>query len=181
MAKFSLSQVKQAVGEAQTLLHWSFNITNPPQGLNFPEKLMIRVTTTDLPKAEHERTKVELQGHTINYTGKVKKDGQITVTFIEGTDAAVTEFFKQWEQKMWGSDGRDTTGKQAKTAEVKADIRIQLLGPDDEPTQTLDLIGCLPSFSDTGGQLGQTADPSKPAILFDFDDHHWGKGSSVTI
>lgn len=179
--KFSLSQVKQAVGEVQTLLHWTFNITNPPKGLTFPEKLMIRVTTTDIPKAEHERTVVELGGHEINYVGKVKKKGQIAVTFVEGTDAAVTEFFHKWQQQCWGSSASDVTGKQAKTSDLKADIQIQMLGPDDEPTQTYKLVGCLPSFGDVGGQLGQTADASKPQITLDYDTFFFGKGASVQM
>lgn len=179
--KFSQAQVKQALGEVQTLLRWTFNITNPPQGLTFPEKLMIRVTTTGLPKAEVERTVVELGGHTINYNGKTKKAGQLTVTFVEGVDASVTEFIYQWMQKQWGSDGKDTTGKQSKTAEVKADIQIQLLDGNDVATQTYNLIGCLPSIGDAGGELGQTADPMKPQLTLDYDDFHFGVGTSVTI
>lgn len=179
--KYSLGKVKQALGEVQTLLHWNFNVSNPPQGISFPENLAIRVTTTDVPKPERENTVVELGGHTVNYTGKVKKSGQITVTFFEGTDAAVTEFIQTWLQKCWGSDGKDTTGLQALTSAVKADITLTMAGPDDKSTQTYKLIGCLPGLGDSGGQLGQTADAMKPALTLDYDDFHWGKGGSTTI
>lgn len=179
--KFSLSQVKQALGEVQTLLHWTFNIANPPKGMNFPEKLMIRVTTTDIPKPERENTAVELGGFNINYVGKVKRSGSITVTFFEGTDGSVTEFIQKWVQACWSSDGKDTAGTQGLTSDVKADITLSLMGPNDKVTQTYKLIGCLPNLGDTGGQLGQTADAMKPQLTLDYDDFHWGLGEATTI
>ena len=178
--KFSLSQVKQALGEVQTLLHWTFNVSHPPQGLSFPENLQIRVTTTSTPTSEIERTQVELGGFTINYTGKVKKSGEITVTLFEGVDAGVTQFIMNWMQLQWGSSSTDTTGKQSATADSKADITMQLMGPDDTVTQTYTLIGCLGAMGE-GAELGQEATAHKPTLKLTYDDYRWGAGESVSM
>jgi hypothetical protein len=122
---------------------------------------------------------LELGGHKINFVGKLNKNGELTWKFFEGTDAAVTEYFMNWAKARWSGDGKDTVGKQSLTKDLKADIQIQLLGPDDEITQTYVLVGCMPKI-DPGGELGQTSDAMQPSITFTYDDFHWGKGSSVT-
>jgi len=177
--KYSINQTKKALGEAQTVLHWYVLISNPPKALKVDKDIVVRVTTATLPTANVENTQLQLQGHTINYTGKITKAGEITWNFYEGTDAKVTNLFMEWAKLRWGGDGKDTTGKQILTNDVKADITMKLLGPNDEVTQTYVLIGAMPKL-EPGGQLGQTSEPLQPVITWDFDDFHWGPGDSTT-
>jgi len=173
--KYSANKTRSGLGELQTTLHWDVDVSGGPAG-KFDEKLSIRVQTTTLPTATHEYVPVELQGHTVKYIGKTTKAGQIPWTFVEGTDALVTSYFIKWAQKAWGGDGKDTTGKQIKTSEMKADIKMYLRGPDDAITQTYTLIGAMPSIPE-GASLAQTADPMNVTINWDYDDFHIETGS----
>lgn len=170
--KFSVNKTKQALGELQTTLHWIFTIVNPAPAVGaMPENIQIRCSTSGIPEATEETNKVELQGHVINYVGKTTRNGEIATTFIDGTDAGVTTYFTKWRQARWSGDGKDTQGTQKLTAELKADIKIELLGPDDKVTQTYILVGAMPRF-ETGANLGQTADPFTPNVTFEYDDFH---------
>lgn len=178
--KFGVNRTKSALGEVQSTLHWSVLIKKASKVAGeMSEDLQIRVTTTGVPKEVVEDIQVEMQGHKVNYTGKVTKNGEITWTFVEGTDAAVFDYFTKWINGRWSGDGKDTMGKQALTADVKADLEIQLLGPDDEVTQTYTLIGCMPQY-DQGAELSQSADAVNPTITWTYDDFHRGVGKSTT-
>ena len=170
--KFSVNRTKQGLGELQTTLHWVVSMISAPSAIGaWDEDLQIRMQTIALPQAQEESNKVELQGHVINYIGKTTKNGEIAATVVEGTDARVTAYFTKWQQARWGGDGKDTTGKQSLTKDVKADLKIELLGPDDEVTQTYILVGAYPRF-EPNGNLGQSADPMIPNVTFEYDDFH---------
>ncbi|BES79810.1 hypothetical protein YerA41_189c [Yersinia phage YerA41] len=170
--KYSVNRTKQALGELQTTLHWAMSIVNPAPAIGaLPENLQIRCQSTTLPQAQEETNKVELQGHVINYVGKTTKNGEIPMVFVEGTDALAIGYFTKWQQARWSGDGKDTTGVQRLTKDLKADIKIELMGPDDVVTQTYMLIGAMPRL-ENGAQLGQTADPMTPNITFEYDDWH---------
>lgn len=174
--KFSVNRVKQGLGELQTTLHWAVSIPNPAAVAGeFPEDLEVRVQTTGMPNPDVQSTQIDLGGHTINYNGKVKKAGELTWKAIEGTDSRFTQYMLNWINARWSSDGQDTKGAAQPTADCKADVVIQLLGPDDEVTQTFTLVGVLPKF-EMADELGQTADPMSPTITFEYDDYHHQAG-----
>lgn len=178
--KFSANRVKQALGEVQSTLHWAVEISSPATAVGaISEDLIIRVTTSGVPKEVTEDIQVEIGGHKINYQGKVTKNGEISWNFIDGTDAGVFEYFTKWINARWSGDGSDTQGVQKPTAEIKADLKISLLGPDDKVTRTYELIGCMPKFDDAA-ELGQTADIVNGVITWSYDDFHRGVGGSTT-
>lgn len=175
---FSVNRTKQALAELQTTLHWTMTITNPASAVGgMDEDIQIRCQSTGVPEASPETNKVELQGHVINYVSKTTKNGEIAMTFVEGTDAAVTEYFTRWNNARWSGDGSDTQGVQKLTAELKADIKIEMMGPDDKVTQTYYLIGCMPRL-DKGVTLGQSADAMTPNVTFEYDDFHMTVGGT---
>lgn len=174
--KFSVNKVKTSLGELQNTLHWIVTIVNPASAVGaFDEALQIRVQSTGLPEAQSENTQVELQGHVINFPGKTIKNGELPWTFVEGTDAKVVAYFTKWDKARWEGDGKDTTGKQALTATLKADVKIELLGPDDVVTQTYTLIGAMPRI-EKGATLAQTADAMLPTVTWAYDDFHQDTG-----
>ena len=130
------------------------SIANPAPAIGaLPENLQIRCQSTTLPQAQEETNKVELQGHVINYVGKTTKNGEIPMVFVEGTDALAIGYFTKWQQARWSGDGKDTTGVQRLTKDLKADIKIELMGPDDVVTQTYMLIGAMPPPEKTSSHL----------------------------
>jgi len=177
--KFAINRTKQALGELQTSLHWGMTIVSPATAVgDLEEDLQIRCQSTAVPEAVEETNKVELQGHVINYVGKTVKNGEIAMTFVEGTDAKVTAYFTRWQAARWSADGSDTTGKQALTADLKADIKLEMYGPDDVVTQTYTLIGAIARF-EKGVTLSQTADPMAPTVTFEYDDFHFDGGGVI--
>ena len=177
--KYSKSQVEKALGEAQGLLNWTLNITVAAKVAGtFPENLQMRVTTTGTPVEQVERAEVKLYGHTIRQNGKTSKAGEITATFIEGTDQGVYDYFDPWINKSWSSNETDTTGTQALSADCKATITITMFGPEDKATMTYKLIGCLVSWVNAP-DLGQDVGIWQPQIKIEFDDFKRGKGDKV--
>ncbi len=176
--RFSLNTVKAGLGEVQTLHKWAVTIPNPAAVAGeFPESLQVRVQTAGIPLPEVINTEIELGGHSFNNNGKIVKKGTLVWSFIEGTDAKVIEYFTNWIAARWSGDGVDTKGQSATTADCKGDLLMELLGPDDETTQSYDMVGSLPSFAGIG-EGGQAPDPLNPQIQFDYDDFHIHAGSA---
>jgi len=170
--KISANNTRSGLAELQTSLHWYVEVSNGPVGdIGSGNELQVRVQTATLPTAEHEYVPVELQGHTVKFLGKTTKAGQLTWSFVEGTDAKVTAYFMKWAQSAWAGDGSDTQGTQISTQDMKSDIKMYLLGPDDKVTQTYTLVGAMPSIP-AGVDLTQTADPVNVEITWDYDDFH---------
>jgi hypothetical protein len=170
--KFSINQTKNGLAEVQTTLRWDVQLINPPQVAgNFDEKLQIRVQTASLPEVQEETTKVELQGHTINYVGKTTKNGEITCTFVEGTDAAVVTYFTRLAAARWSGDGNDTQGVSVATNDLKFDVLLRLLDPQDQVTQSYTLVGTMARLQ-KNAQLGQSAEAMMPQVTFEYDDFH---------
>lgn len=176
--KFSLNEVKSALNEVQTTLRWSVSIPNPPAVVGpFTDTLRIRIQTSELPERTEDNVQVELGGFTINYPGKTTKNGELTLGFMEGTDATVIQYFTKLANARWSADGNDTQGVQSiSTNELKCDLVMNLLAPNDTVTQTYKLVGCLFSLR-TNGSLGQTADPLNPQVTVTYDDFHVSAGN----
>jgi len=169
--KYSYSKVKNALKDIQTTYRWSVQFVTKPANVEIPEDVEIRIQTSNIPTPEVNHIEVEIQGHKINYPGKVIKSGELEFTFIEGTDAAVIDVFLDWMNQYWSADGNDTQGKQASAAELKADVIISLLDNQDQETQSYKLVGCLPKPT-FGGELGQDPNPMNPSLTLTYDDFH---------
>jgi len=179
--KLGINSRKQALGEAQSMLHWNVEILKPSKVVDAPDKdVMLRITTHNLPLEEHEYQDVELGGFKWTGSDKVTKAGTLPFVTYEGVDGKVNDFFMKCLNASWSADGKDSFGKQATMEEQKMDVKISLLGPDDEPTRTFILIGALVKRSGRGGDLGQGADLQKPELEWKYDDFHEGNGSDVT-
>jgi len=170
--KRDYNRVKQALGEVQQTLHWIVTFTASPNVAKCPEDVEIRITTSGLPTPEVNHTAVQLGGFTYNFVGKVNKSGTIDLTFVEGTDAAVMNFVSEWLQAYWDAGSGNTIGKQARTEDLYATVKMDLLSPDDEITQTYELIDCLPALQ-PGGELGQDSNAMNPVLTLTYNDYHW--------
>lgn len=175
--KYSINKTKQALSELQTTLHWAVTMIKAPNAVGqMPENVHIRCMSSGVPEATEEVVPVELQGHKINYVGKTTKAGTIDLQFVEGTDAAVIDYFTRLSNAKWSGDGKDTKGTQRLTNDLKFDLRIELMGPDDVTTQVYELIGCMGNMN-KGISLAQTADAVQPTLSLEYDDFHYHHGS----
>lgn len=177
--KYSVNETKEALGELQTTLRWKFSWIKAPAAVTAPDKsLMIRVQSSGVPQATEETNKVELQGHVINFPAKTTKNGEIPLTLVEGTDAKVAGYFYQLCAARWSGDGNDTKGVQAPTADLKGDGLLELLGPNDQVTQSFKMIGAMCRF-EHGMSLAQTADPVVNSVMLEYDDFHVNAGGAT--
>jgi len=178
--KFDYNRVRKAMGEIQQTHHWIMTFIKSPEVVDIPEDMEIKCTGVGVPAAEVTHTEVQVGGFTYNYVGKVNKAGELTFTFPEDTDATVMSAILKWLDAYWNGETNNTTGKQAFTKELQAQVRIQLLAPDDSVTQTYDLVDCLPSY-EAGGELGQDAGAFMPTLTLKYNDWHWsGEKSGQT-
>lgn len=177
---YSLNRTTQALGELQTTLHWKLTIIKPANAVgDLPEDVEIRCTSATVPESVEELNKLQIAGHTINYVGKTSKNGQITLTFTDGTDTAATDYFTKWSAARWQGDGADTTGVQTLTQDLKADIRLDMMDPQDKVTQSYTLIGSITSLV-RNINLSQTADPLAMSVNVEYDDFHYESAVSGT-
>lgn len=177
--RYSLAQTKAGLQEVQNTFHWAIQFVKAPNVIGAPpEDVIIRCSSAAAPDAQVEYNKVELQGHAVNYVGKVTKSGQISLTFIEGTDAKVTAYFFNWIKAMWSGDGNDTYGVQNLTNDLKADIQLSLMGPNDIITQVYTLVGCLPT-PQLNLNMEQSSSSMSPSIQIDYDDFHMDAGGLI--
>jgi hypothetical protein len=174
--KYSVNQVKSALGEAQTTLHWWVAFIKPPVAVGAPPaNVEIRIQTSGVPEAQEETNKIELGGHVINQPGKTVKNGEITIQLVEGTDAEVVSYFIKLAKARWSGDGKDTQGVQRLSADLKFDLSITMCGPDDKATQKYTLVGCMARMA-AGINLGQTAETVIPSVTIEYDDFHLDTG-----
>lgn len=170
--KYSVNQVKAALGEVQNLLNWEVRMRKaPPAGGAFDPNLAIRIQTAEMPTPTTVHNKLQLGGHEINFRGKTTKAGTTTLMFAEGTDAKVLTYFLRLAQAYWGGDGNDTTGNSVETEQLKGDLEMVLLDGENATTTTLKLTGCLFTI-DTSGSLGQESQSLIRSVTCEWDDLH---------
>ena len=174
--KWSQSDIKGGLKEVQTTYQWYVEISKPAEAVGGMDKsLQVRVQTTGTPKPNTETTNVELGGYNTKYNGKTTYDGELPWNFVEGTDQKVIEYFSKWVAKRQNPD----KGTQEETAKLKANLKLHLLGTNDEVVRTYELIGALPKI-DSGNEMGQGADVWMENITWEFDSHHlYTKGNKV--
>lgn len=177
--KFSANRTKEALGEVQSLMKWAVSIPVPPAAMGeFPEDLEIRVQTAETPQETVTTMKIELQGHEINGSRKVSKNGELTWKFVDGTDARVIAYFTKWMSLSWTGDGKDTQGSSALTKDLKAEIRMALLDQNEEETQVYTMVGSQPKL-ERKTEFGQNNDPLNPAVTWEHDDFHFNGGGVI--
>lgn len=182
MAYFGYNKVKQGLGEAQSVHKWLIRIPKPASVAgSFPEELQIRATSTSKPSGGDSLDfEVKLHNHPINFNGGINLSGEWSCTFVEGTDMKVQAYFNNWINKRFESGGGDVTGKSVNTSELKADIYVDLLAPDDSVTATYEMVGVYVK-PDESVELGQDPGAMNMSYTFKYDNVHKKTGSYSTI
>lgn len=179
---FSYNQVKKGLGEAQSVHKWLIRVAKPAQVAGaFPEELQIRATSSSKPSGgESLDFDVILHRHTINHNGGVNLSGEWSCTFVEGTDMKVQEYMNNWINKRFEAASGDVKGNSVDSEQLKADIFVDLLAPDDSVTATYQMLGAYPK-PDESVDLAQDPGAMNMAYTFKFDVVHKKTGGYSTI
>lgn len=182
MALFSYNQVKKGLGEVQANHKWIIRIPTPAKVAGaFPEELQIRATSTSIPgRGSAEPIIVKLHNHTVKYNKGVDLSGTWTCTFTEGTDQKVQEYFNQWINARFETGAGDATGKSTDSVNLKAEIFIDLLAPDDSVTATYQMVGAMVQPLESS-DLGQDGEAVAPSYTFDYDAIYQQTGGYNTL
>ena len=170
MALFSYGKVKEGLGEVQALHKWVIRI---PTGASvvgaIPEQLQIRATSSQIPSGgSAEPIVVKLHNHTVKYNAGIDLSGEWACTLVEGTDGKVQEYMNKWINKRFESAGGDVTGKSVDSKELKTDVYVDLLAPDDTVTTTYQMVGAMVRPLDSQ-DLGQDGEAQSLSYTFDYD------------
>jgi len=178
--KYSYKTVKQGLGEVQTTYRWNFSFIKPATAVGeFSQDLQVRVQSTALPSPEYEDIQVELFKHKLNFNGDVNGSGELDITLVEGADQKVLEYFLKWVNARSEGDGKnDKTKKAHHTAELQAEIEMELLDQDDTVTATCKLVGVLAKPT-IGGELGQDVGARTISVNLSFEQHFWNTKNGV--
>lgn len=150
--RYNLESVN-AIGDLQQMYRWSMTFTSGPAS-SAAGDLAIRCKSANMPVKTQEVLEESLHGHIIKRPGKTTVAGEITFTFVEDITGTITKTFRDWEEKLWASDSGAYGGKQELAEQVRSNITIELLGPDDAVTQTFELKDAYLSSFEPGGEFG---------------------------
>ena len=182
MPKFSYNQAKKGLGEVQATHRWIIRIpVGAPVVGAIPENLVIRATSASVPSGgTAEPIQVKLHRHPIKYNGGVDLSGEWSCTFVEGTDGAVQAYFNRWINRRFEQGSGDTTGRSVNTDQLKADIFIDLLAPNDTVTMTYQLSGAMVRPLDSI-DLGQDGEAMNLSYSFDYDNVYRRTGGYSSV
>jgi len=129
---------------AEPLKGYQFQITisNPAgQGASI-ELMQFRCTSAAIPGNVIDEVLVELGNGTppVRYAGKSRPVGTWTTTFIEGTDLAVVQRVRTWQEVC----NSQATGIQGEAADYKRTATIELLNNAKEVVQSHRIVGLWP-------------------------------------
>jgi len=94
MALKNLGQLRAIYGDPQLLHKWSVDIPTWPTAVgNPPAGIPFMVTNVGEPSSKTILAEVKVGGFSMNYNGKVDRDGSIGWSFVENTSGDVLNYF----------------------------------------------------------------------------------------
>lgn len=173
--KYTASEI-HAIAEVQTTFHWDTTFSGPPFAA--AEALRMRCTTADLPKPEHEKIDVVAHGYTFPGPGIVKRNGVITLQFIESVTADIVEEMMKWHSQIYSWTDDDIEGVQEVAhAQLFGDVKMELLDKQDQAKQEYNLHKVIVTELDVGGKFEDGASPNyfMPVMTLEYAWFNWKK------
>lgn len=166
MSRPNINEIRK-IGQFATYHRWNIQFTKLPNGSNISANdLNLRAISTDIPGYTVENTEIMIRGHKVNQPSIKTYGGTISMTFVEGVDAAVMQFLANWAAQQWDP----VTGVQGNRDDYEAEIVMFQLNQQDEVIWTYKLIGVHLDSRELGGQLdGSNTDVIKPAVTLHYD------------
>ena len=164
----------RSLGNATQLIRWEVAFATIPRALAgmFPgnDALNWRASSMSIPTMNPGATEIIIRGHKTIQPGIADYGGNtITLTSIEFVDNIMAQFISNWRFACW-SNSNGGSGITLPKADLEAVIVLTRLDNEDNPIWQYEIIGCWPSTTDPGGELGgEDASPLKPVITLSFD------------
>lgn len=180
------AQELHSISEVQTNFNWIVDFSGAPfASLDTPLKM--RMTSADLPKANHNHIDVLTHGFEFPTPGIVKKNGTITLTAFETVGQEIAQPVMEWYSNIYSSQESDMGGKQ-KVAhqQLFGTVTMALQNKQESQiTATYKLHKCiLTEEFDPGAGLGAGPDGPdyfKPVLNISYAWFNYGKGSASNL
>lgn len=185
--KYNFGDANKALGEVFTTMRWELEVSNIPAIGGFSSNMLIRCDeVSGLPSPKVGVIDAVVQGHHLYFTGRVDgRNGQLSLTFHEGTDAEVLQYWSKYCLQASSIEGFYTKGVQtASTADLQFDVTLHIKNPqEDIDVATLMCNRCVAgdfniAISSLNG--AETDGQVKPSISIYFGDAHWLFGDKAT-
>lgn len=172
--------------ELQTNFHWIVDFSGAPfASLDTPLKM--RMTSGDLPKANHQQIDLVTHGYPFPKPGIVVRSGTITLTAYETVDHSILAPVMEWYSNIYSAEEGDMSGKQkVPEDQLYGTITMAMQNAmESEITATYKLHKCLLSEElDWGATLEPGPDGPdyfKPVLSFSYAWFNFGKGSAANL
>lgn len=155
------------LSEVAQMFRWGLQFHTPPGAVPVPDNFNLQCTGTALPKMEAGQSiEINIRGMTIKRPGTYNPSHQITLTFIETVDSAISEFLRAWREAVSNSE----TGAQLALSECTGDLTLTRLDNLDNPIWEYVLKGCyLEDYDPAGGELGGESEALRPTLTLYYD------------
>ena len=150
---------------------WQFSFVDVPPVLRGedpdPSIFTPYAENIDFPRKTNTPAEIRAAGFKIKSPGAEEVEGSMTATFYETDDMVVSRFFSKWKRAQF----EPFTGKQAKTKDISATIKLDILNGQREVIYTYKIVGVWIEGFDPGGQLDSTtSDPLRCVVTFSYDE-----------
>lgn len=153
MAVVDYASTTKAIGELQNLNQWTIQFTLGG-GLSMSDDVRFRCVSASLPEEEWSTKEATINRFKITQPGTLSRNGSITLTFLESTDAATTELMSNISKLYWSQDSNTIDGlASADWDSLKSTVVMNLLDSQGNTTRTYTLKDCIFQPA-TGGDLG---------------------------
>lgn len=127
--------------------------------------LAVRCNQITIPEEQTEPMLVQIQGMEFSFRGRRVYDKLITATFVETTDAAVTQGIRTWTQNVAG--GESQNGQSKKQYATVGTINV--FDQSGNTAMTFQCINMWPSAIPAVQLDGSNAQPYLQQISFTYD------------
>jgi len=173
---WTMADVKQKLPHLYTPNKWRFQIVKEPKATNIDLPSIdwndydLRCYTHDIPKPTATNSEIQVHGFKIKQQTSVDYSGQLTITFWQGVDFKIEQFF--WG--LFNASEDPEKGTTTNREDLKFDFKLISLDPSDELKEVREIlvIGALVTDMDSGQLTGdQQADPAQLTVTIDYDYH----------
>ena len=167
MAVLDLAQTISAIGEFQNTNRWLFKFTKIG-GITMPDNILFRCESLTLPEQEFSNIETKLNTFDLVQPGTVKRRGAMDLSFVEGSDGAVSRLWNDITKEYVKITGGVNASPLSKGwLEIKGGAIAWLLDSQGNKKQQYTFQNTLlqPKF---GGDLGSDDDVLKRTATLEY-------------
>jgi hypothetical protein len=177
-----LTDIRDA-GDYQTTFRWNLRFPEIPAalrtyrfltGLEF-STFNTLCQTSSIPSKMNQKIEIGIRGHFHHEPGIFRPaSNSLQLTFMETVKAPVQRLIYAWQEICW--EHNTGKGRRADDVAMKA-VELDLLGPDDRPTQYYTINWVFLEAS-APPSIGSDSTPFPVSVTLNYDDFEWKPGVS---